>query len=1186
MYLSKLDLFGFKSFAQRINVKFDSGMTAIVGPNGCGKTNIVDAIRWVLGEQKTSVLRSDKMENVIFNGTRQRKPLGMSEVSLTIENTKNILPTEYTEVTITRRLYRNGDSEYLLNKVPCRLKDIHDLFTDTGMGSDAYSVIELKMIEQILSENNDERRKLFEEAAGITKYKQRRKQTFKKLETTAQDLSRVQDIVLEVEKKVVSLERQAKKAEQAREIKRELKTLEILLAERLIADLRAQITPLKEKIAKNDAEKIELTAKIDALDAALEKRRLEMIDVEKNLSMLQRELNAKSELVNATEKQIVSNTERKKLLSENIVRAKEQVELAERRAADLDDSRQTLTEDLKQKEELVLLAKRLFKAESEKQQQLESERRTKREALEQTRRESAQLTDEANRLGLQAESLKTRIENFNAQIERGETRKRDISQLLTDRAAASDHAQIKMRELQQTLSTAQSELTSAKSQRESLSEKISALKEELLVTKSQENEKKSRAGFLQSLLESYEGLPEGVKALDAVEAKPYGFGVLSDLISTDEKYRVAIAAALGEAATYYVAPTRDAALAGAQTLRNLDKGKLTFLVLEKLSELNAAQTVTDTLFVSKPESTAAVRALDVITCDDAVRPAVEYLCSRVFIAESGAQAEELSRTYPQQIFVTPEGERFSESTIRGGSMKENDGLRIGKRDELQKLDADQLTLREKITSLESELDQTADTMSRIILAEFEQATRRIEQDLMNEDKRLTQLAFERNAFESELKTIDERAQFDKAELQKITDDFQRIAPTLDEVEQKQTALAAALAQNEAALNGVEMSLQTVSASARQKEIEQKDAEFDVQRVQDRLRGTENEQKNVSTQLMRLTDEIDGAEEETFRLSSELETMNSNLQSLFTQKAEQEKSIGIVEGDYSRLKSDVVQEESSLRDFNRQREVISQMVMEFQQQLTQAELKEDHTRTVINTEYGIELDVKTFDEAEVFSRPESEEKVTEFKNKLRSLGPVNELALEEFDEEKKRLEFLTTQRNDLVDSEKQLRETIEEINKTANELFQKTFEQIRQNFIGIFRELFNEGDEADLVLEASEDPLEGNIDIIAKPKGKRPQAITLLSGGEKTLTATALLFAIYLVKPSPFCILDEVDAPLDDANVDRFVKLIDKFATDTQFIVVTHNKRTMEACRMLYGITMEEEGVSKLVAVKFDKVSQN
>lgn len=1177
MYLSKLELFGFKSFAQRINLKFDSGMTAIVGPNGCGKTNIVDAIRWVLGEQKTSVLRSDKMENVIFNGTRARKPLGMSEVSITIENTKNILPTEYTEVTLTRRLYRNGDSEYLLNKVPCRLKDITDLFADTGMGSDAYSVIELKMIEQILSENAEERRKLFEEAAGITKYKQRRKQTFKKLETTAQDLSRVNDIVLEVEKKVASLERQAKKAEQAKLVRTELKSLEIELAARIIADLQKQIAPLEEKHVQHENEKVALTAKIDALDAEVEQKQVEVIEIEKSLSALQHQYNEKLELITATEKQILSHEERRKALMDSATRAQSEIQLVQQRYQDLQTLRETLKSDLEQAQQAVEAVRQAFASESAKLAEREVMLKSERESLEAKRRESAKLSEQIASLRLQSESLKARIENFNAQIARNEERKAMLARQIEERKQSVERGTAQLHELQHALENARVELANAQTQRTALLDTISKAKESLFNLRAEERAKQNRIAFLNALLESYEGLPEGVKFLDTDKRKAFGLGVLSDLIATDEQYKLAIDVAFGAALSFYISRTEAEARQAIASLKSADKGKLTFIVLEKLSETPLSEL---------PNVDGLRRAADVVRCSDEVRLVVAQLLKNVFLVESLEEAKALSEQYPHATFATLSGELHAQATLRGGSNKGSETLRIGKREELERLESERANLLSQIQALEQTIDCNTDALNHIDLASLERRVRELEQRITVEEKRLSQQSFEQASFENERLSLDERIAFDQTESQKLTDDLSAIAPTLSSLESKLSELNQQIEMEREGVSASESDVQKFVSIVRQKELELKACEFEVEKIETKRNTVEMDARNAQRQMERLSEEVTRAQDEHFRLGSELETMNENLQRLYAERTDMQTEISKVEGDYTILKSDIVRRESELRDLTRQREIISQMILEFQHTLTQAKLKEEHTRTIIQTEYGIELDVKAFDDSTPFNREEAEEKVAALKAKLRSLGAVNELALEEFEEEKKRLEFLTSQRQDLIDAEKQLRDTIDEINTTAQEQFQKTFEQIRQNFISIFRELFNEGDEADLVLEEAEDKLEANIEIIAKPKGKRPQAITLLSGGEKTLTATALLFAIYLVKPSPFCILDEVDAPLDDANVDRFVKLIKKFSHDTQFIIVTHNKRTMEACRMLYGVTMEEEGVSKLVAVKFDDFQKN
>ncbi|MCS7012787.1 MAG: chromosome segregation protein SMC [Chloroherpetonaceae bacterium] len=1178
MYLSRLELFGFKSFAQRVQIKFDSGLTAIVGPNGCGKTNLVDAIRWVLGEQKTSVLRSDKMENVIFNGTKTRKPLGMSEVSITIENTRNILPTEYSEVTITRRLYRNGESEYLLNKVPCRLKDITDLFADTGMGSDAYSVIELKMIEQILSENAEERRRLFEEAAGITKYKQRRKQTFKKLETTSQDLSRVQDIVLEVEKKVSSLERQAKKAEQFRQLKTELRELEVAIAERELASLYRLIVPLSQRLSEHEKEKLSLTTQIDTLDAELQQKAVSLLEVEKALAAVQKELSQQTERITATEKQIFANEERTKSLAETIQRAEAELASLQTQLGELLARQLALQEELRLKELELQQAQETFSAQRRAFAASEQQLREQRLLLEQTRSSAAELSKKSSTLALEIQSIQSRIENLDSQRQQYEARQKDLAQKIQERETYLQSTRAALAQAQDALLAATVAFSEAKQRRTHLQAELDSHKEQLLQARAERDRTAGRIAVLQSLLESYEGLPEGVKFLDIDAQKRFGLGSLADLVSTDEEYKLALAAALGEAQSFYVSPTADSALQAIEMLRASAKGKLTFAVLEHFAALTLPEP-------ALPPS--ALRLLDVVRCAPEIRPLLAALIGHIIIADDFAHAHALLQTAPHLEAVTRSGERYSlRGFVRGGSIKESEGLRIGKREEMERLLSEQHELNAHIEHLEQYIATLQRTIGDIRLAEMEQEIRRTELSITELEKRLSQAEFERSSFETESAELAARLATLASEKIKFEQTLAMRQPEQAELNLQLSELSAALEVQQRLIGEREQAVQAENAALQQQSLRLKEAEFSLEKTRSALQNLEQEQLAKERQKERLTLQIEQNRDEIFRLRAELETMNANLRVLYAQRDTVQTRLAELEGTLSSLKGEISAHEAKLRDLSRQREVVSHLILEFQQQISHNTVKAEHIRTVIKTEYDLELEQKEFPEHDDFQISAAQERVQQLRQKLKSLGPINELALQEFQEEKARLEFLTSQRDDLLNAEKQLRDTIEEINKTAIELFNKTFQAIRQNFITIFRELFSEGDEADLLLKDPQDPLESDIEIIAKPKGKRPQAITLLSGGEKTLTATALLFAIYLVKPSPFCILDEVDAPLDDANIDRFVRLIKKFSKDTQFIIVTHNKRTMEAANTLYGVTMEEEGVSKLVAARLDDLRKN
>jgi len=1178
MYLSKLELFGFKSFAQRVQVKFDSGLTAIVGPNGCGKTNIVDAIRWVLGEQKTSVLRSEKMENVIFSGTKSRRALGMAEITLTIENTKNILPTAYTEVSITRRLYRSGDSEYFLNKVPCRLKDIHDLFVDTGMGSDAYSVIELKMIEQILSDNTEDRRKLFEEAAGITKYKYRRRQTLKTLESTHLDLDRVKDIVAEVQKNVNTLERQAKKATQAKTLKNELYDLEIAYSEEQLKNYKSKLDPLKTSLPEYEKNKAELDTEITTLRANHEELQLNLVNKEKALNESQKELNAKTEIITKSEKHLLSNQERLKSLETTKVKAHEAIQGIDQKKVELQEEQQEFKLELSQAQEAFLAQKQAFESQKEKHVASEQELKNLRSEIDEKTGHIQSVSKELSEIRVNTQNYETKIESFERSIERSqeqlESRKQDIEkkkQVIEELNKRHSEANTKFLGEQNTYE-------GLISKRSGLQEEIEDQKESLLLKRSELNKLQNRTAFLASLLENYEDLPEGIAHLEKKPDEKFGIGILSDLFSTNEEYKKAISAALGEHLSYYVTQSKKNALHAIAELKEADKGKVTFILLDHFSQ-SVSLFSQNTLAIPN-----AKWAMDTIKTSPDIQPLLQTLLDRTYIVDTLQEAETLSEEYPDYIFACKTGEKLSNSGfVRGGGLKENEGDRIGRKEEQEQLKKKLLELQKTIAHEEHLLQTKEESLRSIDLKSQEHVVKSSQLDLTTIEKQQSRFNFEIETNEKEIERAIALVQSESEQKSELELTLSELQPKLEQLERElkieeenQLAFKSSISEKEAAHKMLTEALQ-------EQNLQLRDAEHRIDTLQNKLQRNQDDFTSAEREQNKLQEEISTADEEIFRNKSEIETINENLKLLYQEKDSAQKSIAELEFEYNALKGDFNINEKKLRELQSSRDTQSEIIHQYKQDISKLEYQIENLKTLIFQEYDFDLETIQFQPNPDLSLEDADERIANLKRRLKNLGAVNELALEEFETEKQRLEFLMNQRQDLMDSEKQLRDTIAEINKTAHEKFMTTFTQIRQNFIDIFRDLFHEGDQADLILDESEDPLEANIDIIAKPKGKRPQAITLLSGGEKTLTAISLLFAIYLVKPSPFCILDEVDAPLDDANIDRFIALIQKFAENTQFIVVTHNKRTMECSRVLYGVTMEEEGISKLVAVKLGNI---
>ncbi|NTU93904.1 MAG: chromosome segregation protein SMC [Chlorobiaceae bacterium] len=1175
MYLSKIELFGFKSFAHRVRISFDKGLTAIVGPNGCGKTNVVDAIRWVLGEQKSQLLRSPKMENIIFNGTKSLKPLSFTEVSITIQNTRNVLPTEYTEVTVTRRLYRSGDSDYLLNQVPCRLKDILDLFADTGMGSDAYSVIELKMIEEIISNKSEERMKLFEEAAGITRYKQRRKQTFRQLESASRDLSRVDDVLAEVEKKVRSLKLQVKKAERLKEIREELRSLDLELSGIGMGELHGKLRPLLDSVAAEERQSHELAAQIATLDSTHQESELRQLNLEQRLAEAQKELNSINSVVHDHEKLLLQHREKQKSLRLSIERlgltsAEKQRKLAEQEAlsvelAGLQAPLDTACSEQLQRHEQLRTQMEDLNAGLDK----------RRRELQEVRQRSSELLRSVNALNLARQSLLNRKEHVAGSIAKLEQRRRELEEVLeradperreTETQLTSKRAQLnELRERQKVLSTRKS----------ALFESMEGLKERMLALRGDRDRLQNQVILCDSILEKFEGLPEGVAYLEKHrEGKP-GIGCLSDQLSLQPEHKKAVNTALGESLGYYICRSLDEAKVALSSLVRSDKGKVHFLVLD----LVEGSSVSD-----YPPIGGSVRAVDVVGCPEEMSKALLLLLQHCYIVPDMATAESLAATNPEARFVTADGEKFTaKGLIFGGSAKGSDSLRLGRRAERDRLQKEVKRVASSIGEIDTELEGLRKELDGIRLDELRRQTGAVDQEIVSLEKRLSRLEAEKHSRAEQLKRSAEEAAALSGSIKGADTELDGIGPEFERLRAEELELQQRLASMQESLSEEENASRTLNGELQLQHGRYRDAQLEREKLGFRIGACRQAVTTLFDELAALLRDREEAEKEVASLDSSIAVTSEELEQARFESGRRQQALNELESAYRELQSKNHEALSVLRDMRRKHEVSMQMLLELGNQKTRVEQEIDHIRTTVMERYGVELEPMPSLAPEGFDPVKSKERLLYLQKQREQFGAVNELALEEYEIEHERFEFLTSQKEDLVNAEQQLRETIEEINRTALEKFRQTFTEVRKNFIRIFHDLFDPEDEVDLLIHTDDDPLEAHIEIVAKPRGKKPLAIEQLSGGEKALTALSLLFAIYLVKPSPFCILDEVDAPLDDANVGRFTKLLKKFENNTQFIIVTHNKKSMASCQALYGVTMEEEGVSKLIPVKIEKI---
>lgn len=1173
MYLSKLEMVGFKSFGLKTDLDFTDGVTAIVGPNGCGKTNVVDAIRWVLGEQKTSMLRADSMDQVIFNGSRTRKPLGMAEVSLTIENNKSILPTEYSQVVITRRLFRNGESQYLLNKTQCRLRDIIDLFMDTGMGSDAYSVIELKMIETILSDKADERRHLFEEAAGVTKYKARRKEAQRKLDAAQRDIARVQDIVREVQKTVNSLARQAEKARLHQEHSTKLRELDRLLfafeyAEEyaMLLHLTAMVAGIRERreqaerdLTGLEGQVVETEAHVQQADVDLRAAMSFETDVRTALAELQQTISVLAERKNSAQRTL---------------------ERLDREHDESQNQQSSTSEELKNVRDRLILVQQEH---SSVTQHVEDHKRNVEDAQQHVNAARAAMSSQREAL-IAARQLvndcANRADRFRVQIESAGRRRRDIEQQM-----AQAHDRMRQVEdqiaregadlpnIEQQLMEAEQRLQTAEQRQHELHEARDVHQSELEDYRSAMAHSKASLEFLTGLVDTTES---SKFLLNTPEWQPSGERVtLAEVINTQEEYRVAVEAALGEAGRYFVVASKAEAQQGIAALSKNNIGKATFLCRDAIPTLPAPSN-------DIAQSGVIGWASEVVKTDEGLRNALRTVLGGTLIVESLDAAWACMSVPGVLSAVTTAGEVVHRSgAIRGGSVSKTEGVRVGRRERIEQLN-------ESIAKLEASIQRS------------EQQLRDVRQELSTIDLRrlgdeVRKVALIRNDRQQRIDALRGRIEDILAQQQTFHDELQRVA------EEVQTHTGD-LATEEATL----AEAATVLASREQ----------DVASSEEQLRGAEVQStekitalRTVEIQLVRLQGEIQTLASDESRLANQSLTIDQRREQRAQERVELVQQVESLENERVAQEQQAATVVARLAEARSAREGLELRVKELSAALHEHSDNVRNARksldAIISEQYDadvklneVRLRVETMvrratEELDMVpeenpSAPESEIgpdqlrlDVQELRRKLTSMGNVNFLALEEHQREDERLQFLTQQLADLTNSERTLNETIAEINRTAREKFTSTFTSIRENFTVLFKMLFSEDDEADLQMIESEDgdPLECTIDITAKPRGKRPHSIEMLSGGEKTLTAIALLFAIYLVKPSPFCILDEVDAPLDDANIDRYLKIIRKFAENTQFLMITHNKKTMEAADTLYGVTMEEPAVSKVVSVQ-------
>ncbi len=1179
MQLTKLEIKGFKSFGDKITINFDEGVTAIVGPNGCGKSNVVDAIRWVLGEQSTRMLRSEKMENIIFNGTKSRKPANLAEVSLSFDNTRNILPTAFSEVTITRKLYRNGDSEYRLNDVKCRLKDITDLFLDTGIGSDSYSIIELKMIDEIINNKDHSRRTLFEEASGIAKYKVRKRQTINKLKDTETDLDRVEDLLFEIEKNLKTLENQAKKTERYYRLKDQYKTNSVALATFRLAHFSDSLAVIEKQELEQQTIHTGIIAEINKQEAALQQLKSDSLAKEKNLALQQKHTNEHIAKIRAYESD-------KKVRNEQLRNLQDK---ENRLAAELTQDKQQLNhvlynlkrlneEGFEEQTKLDVLSAELS-AKKDEVDALRGQQHSAKHKLDQFERDNNTLQNTVYKLEkeiavlhIQRDALEQEALRNVADTESKETELNQFNVVVADLEARTSHQQAVY---EQTVA----EEDALNKQLVALDDAIAHIKDELNKTSRVLDARQNEYSLTKSLVDNLEGFPESIRFLRKNAGWKKQHPLFSDVLFCQEEYRIAIENYLEPVMNHYVVDTQAEAVHAIRLLSDSSRGRAQFFVLEALPKTARSRTET---------AAGLIPAMDIISVDEKYQPLCQILLQDVYLLDSDEEKSMVAALPKDGTIVLHKSGKFAKNQLgmAGGSIGLFEGKRIGRAKNLENLSKEIKAATAQIASLQEELSEKSLRASTL---KSESKKSQIEEmrfllgRLQNE---LVSVKTKQEQYQSFISNSQNRKQDIEQKVLSITAELTVAEPQLQALKNEQQAREGELQALRATYSEVSEWLTEKSSAYNQDNIRYHQQQNRLSGIHKDLEYRQSQEESLEQRIARNTAEYEQAQAAIKDTLQHVDDSDEDLMAMYAQKEAYENGLKAIEEDYYASRGTINDVEAAISELRKRKDHTDLLHNELKDKKTALRLDLNALKERLSVEFSIDINDLLTDEPE--APAEDEETLRQRTEKLRSqlddFGAINPMAMEAYQEMNERYTFISREKQDLLEAKDSLLKTIQEIDDTAQEKFMAAFTGVRENFIHVFRSLFNEEDSCDLVLTDPSNPLESDIEIIARPKGKRPLSINQLSGGEKTLTSTALLFSLYLLKPAPFCIFDEVDAPLDDTNIDKFNNIIRKFSNQSQFILVSHNKRTIASTDIIYGVTMVEQGVSRVVAVDMREVA--
>ncbi|WP_426667768.1 chromosome segregation protein SMC [Mucilaginibacter sp. McL0603] len=1173
MQLSNLEIKGFKSFGDKVTINFNEGVTAIVGPNGCGKSNVVDAIRWVLGEQSTRTLRSEKMENIIFNGSKSRKAANLAEVSLTFDNTKNILPTEYSQVTITRKLYRAGESEYRLNDVQCRLKDITDLFLDTGIGADSYSIIELKMIEEIISNKEGSRRNLFEEASGISKYKLRKKQTFNKLKDTEADLERVEDLLSEIEKNLKTLENQAKKTERYYRLKEQYKTLSIMLASFKIISFSESLNKIDDQEQKHRDEKLGVVTQIDTLEAALQQQKVDSLTKEKNLSTQQKATNDYVSKIRAYESEKKIKNEQLKFQQDKESRLNEELERDRNQLNHVLYNIKRLAEEKAQEDENLQTVQTLVNDLKLAVDELRIQQGSARAELN-------ELTNINNRLQNQIYKAEKDLEILQIQEQALEQEgQRNIEDATTKETELSHFNEV-VGELQDRAETMEKELQSVVEFENNLQEQIKDTAAELEITKEtivQESRKldakQNEYNLTKSMVDNLEGFPESIRFLKKTTGWAKNAPLFSDVLFCREEYRVAIENYLEPLMNYYVVEDYTEAIAAINLLSNSSKGRAQFFVLsnyENQSSLSKSSAINDT-----------ISALSVIEVEKRYQNLCNYLLKDVYLVNDSTENDLNNDSIPDGVVLIGKSGKFNKSkfTMAGGSVGLFEGKRIGRAKNLENLAKEIKSIDSKLIDLRNKAEESQSKLASLKASGKSSEINQQQQDLNRLNTELITVKTRQEQYQAFIENSRNRKEDIAQKINGIKEETLKLQPELAELKEQKQIQSDLLADKQQAFNELNEYTSVQSNSYNQENIRFHQQQNKVSGLLKDMDYRESQKENLDGRITQNSKELEIVKLAINENLALADHSDDDLLEMYSQKEELEKATQQAEQEYYTWRGKITESENEITALRRKKDQAEVIENELKDQKNNLKLELNALKERLSVEFHIDInELLDTEPPENENEDDLRDKTEKLKRQLDDFGPINPLAVEAYNEMNQRYEFIQAQKKDLTEAKTSLLATIQEIDDTAREKFMLAFMNVRENFIKVFRSLFNDEDSCDLILTDPTNPLESDIDIIARPKGKRPLSINQLSGGEKTLTATAILFSLYLLKPAPFCIFDEVDAPLDDTNIDKFNNIIREFSNDSQFIIVSHNKRTIASTDVIYGVTMVEQGISRVVPV--------